>query len=143
MLLVHITYSCTSYYYRECLDAGAHHWICSSRAPGGSACVMDSKALPSTPITANTELQLAKIYNPFPSRSSLRVAIASVQQQEGLPTVVSLLLGSLEEHDYISYVTQYKGVLAVKVDNISTPVAFTGTATAPLLDSLPRARVNP
>ena len=47
-------------------------------------CVMDSKAFQSTPITKTTELQLAKIYSPSPSKSSLRVEIASVQQQQGL-----------------------------------------------------------
>ena len=66
------------------LHAGAHHWICSSRTPGGSVCVMDSKAFQSSPITKTTELQLAKIYSPSPSKSSLRVEIASVQQQQGL-----------------------------------------------------------
>ena len=47
-------------------------------------CVMDSKAFQSSPITKTTELQLAKIYSPSPSKSSLRVEIASVQQQQGL-----------------------------------------------------------
>ena len=44
---------------------------------------MDSKALQSSSITTNVELQLAKIYNPLPSKSSLRIKIVPVQQQEG------------------------------------------------------------
>ena len=34
-------------------------------------------------LTTNVELQLAKIYNPLPSKSSLRIKIVPVQQQEG------------------------------------------------------------
>ena len=63
-----------------------HHWICTSCAPGGFVSVMDSRIL-FNPITPSTELQLAKIYGSlpvFPPRSSLRVNIVSVQQQEGV-----------------------------------------------------------
>ena len=46
--------------------------------------VFDSMALVSDPITPLIELQLSKIYKPHHSKSSIRVEIASVQQQEGV-----------------------------------------------------------
>ena len=45
---------------------------------------MDSRALLSNPITHDVEIQIAKIYNPLPTKSSIRVEIASVQQQEDI-----------------------------------------------------------
>ena len=65
------------------LNAGAHHWVCTARHPGGSVWIMDSRVL-LQPITASTELQVAKIYNQQSVSSTLHVEIISVQQQEGL-----------------------------------------------------------
>lgn len=44
----------------------------------------DSRAVISDPMTPEIELQLAKIYSPQQSTSSIRVEIVPVQQQEGV-----------------------------------------------------------
>lgn len=63
------------------LNAGAHHWIRTSRHPGGSVCVMDSRAL----FSLIARLQLAKIPLPaLPPWSSLHVEIIPIEQQDGL-----------------------------------------------------------
>ena len=46
--------------------------------------LFDSRAVTSDPITPEIELQLAKIYNPQESKSSIRVEIVPVQQQKGI-----------------------------------------------------------
>ena len=65
---------------------GGRHWICTACHCGGSSVhIMDSKLLFHR-ITKSTELQIARIYNPLhvsPPRTSLRVEILPVQQQDG------------------------------------------------------------
>ena len=63
---------------------GAHHWICTARWTTGPVQLYDSRAIVSDPMTPEVELQLSKLFSPPQSKSSLRIEIQPVQQQEGV-----------------------------------------------------------
>ena len=68
--------------YMAFFDTGAHHWICTARWTTGPVQLYDSRGIVSDPMTP--EIKISKLFSPPQSKSSLRIEILSVQQQEGV-----------------------------------------------------------